>query len=112
MRVEQLTPAEAGWKAVFKEPDGMESLSRILAWGLLVGDAGEICGLIVDPADPARIIPAADATSPGGGEFARYRFIAPEPIVVAAPPKAPAVEETKLEDMPEQVAKGLLKRKR
>jgi len=112
VRVEQLTPAESGWKAVFKEPEGMESLSRVLAWAVLGAGESEICGVIVDPSDPSRIVPAADATSPGGGTFVRYRFVAPEPIVVAAPPKTPAPEEMKLEDAPEQLAKGLLRRKR
>ena len=29
MRIEQFATAEPGWKAVFKEPDGKESLSQI-----------------------------------------------------------------------------------
>jgi hypothetical protein len=110
MRIEQLTSAEPGWKAVFKEPDGSESVSRILGWAVL-GDDGEIAGVIVDPAEPSRIVPAREATSPGGGEFSRYRFVAPEPIVIQPPaPKPP--EAPRLEDAPEQLAKGLLKRKR
>ena len=106
MRIQQLTPAESGWKAVFKEPDGSESISRILGWALL-GDDGAIAGVVVDPADPARVVPAAEASSPGGGTFLRYRFVPPEPIVVPAP-APPAVKE----DTTEQIAKGLLKRKR
>ena len=109
MRIETLTPAEPGWKAVFKEPDGSESLSRILGWAVLGGEEGEVAGVIVDPAEPSRIVPASNATSPGGGSFARYRFVQPEPIVVAAPaPPTP----TPAQDSPEQLAKSLLKRRR
>lgn len=108
MRVEQLTSAEPGWKAVFKEPDGSESMSRILGWAVLAGEEGEVAGMIVDPDEPSRIVPASSATSPGGGSFARYRFVQPEPIVVAAPPPAPAPAK----DSPEQLAKSLLKRRR
>jgi hypothetical protein len=113
VRIEQLVPAEVGWKAVFSEPDGAESVSRILSWAV-VGDAPDetrVVGVIVDPADPSRVVPAPGASSPGGGTFSRYRFVAPEPIVVAAPaPPPPAAPEP--EDPAEQIAKGLLRRKR
>ena len=108
MRIEQLVPAEAGWKAVFKEPDGGESLSRILFWAALDGEAeSELVGVIVDPADPARIVSAATAVSPGGGSFARYRYVAPEPTTTVAPaPSAPT------QDTAEKLAKSFLKRGR
>ena len=106
MRIEQLVPAEPGWKAMFMEADGQESQSRILGWAV-GGD--DVFGVIVDPSDPARIVPAPEAVPPGGGEFSRYRFVPPEPVVVQTP--APAPEE-KPEDTAEQVAKGLLRRKR
>ena len=61
MEIEQLVAAESGWRAVFKEPDGGESLSRILGWAI-AGDG--VVGLIVDPAEPSRIITAAGAASP------------------------------------------------
>ncbi len=115
MRIEQLVPAEAGWKAVFKEPDGGESLSRVLCWASLAGDPAsnaesELVGMIVDPADPARIVAASAAASPGGGAFARYRYIAPEPTIAVAPapvPTAPARQDTA-----EKLAKSFLKRGR
>jgi hypothetical protein len=111
MEITQLAPAEIGWKAVFTEPDGSESLSRIVAWALAGDEAGaEVLGLIVDPASPSRIVSAVDAASPAGGEFTRYRFVAPDPTVVtvpAPPPVAPAEEDTAGE-----LAKGFLKRRR
>jgi hypothetical protein len=66
-----------------------------------------VAGVIVDPSEPSRMVLANEAVSPGGGSFLRYRFVQPEPIVVAAPPPA---EPSKTE--PEQIAKNLLKRRR
>jgi len=110
VKIAQLVNAEAGWKAVFKEPDGTESVSRILGWAVS-GGSGEsaVVGVIVDPSSPAEIVSAVDAVSPGGGAFSRYRYIAPDPIVVQppAPPPPPPKDDTV-----EQAAKGLLKRKR
>jgi hypothetical protein len=103
VKVDQLVAAEHGWKAVFKEPDGAETVSRILGWA--VADGGdELVGVIVDPGEPSRIIPAAGAASPGGGTFTRYRFVPPEPPP-PPPPPAPAEAAT-------QLAKGVLKRRR
>lgn len=111
MDIEQLVPAESGWKAVFKEADGGESQSRILGWAVAGADGDrELVGVIVDPSEPSRIVAAPEAASPEGGEFARYRFVAPDPIVVQQP--APQAAEEKTESTAEQVAKGLLKRKR
>jgi len=113
MRITQLVPAEAGWKAVFTEPDGSESLSRILGWAVSGddGDETEVFGVIVDPAAPSQIVSAVDAVPPAGGEFSRYRFVAPEPLVVPAPPPPPPPTPAP-EDAAEQLAKGFLKRKR
>lgn len=112
MRISQLVPAEVGWKAVFKEPDGSESISRILCWAVAGddGDDTDVFGVVVDPASPSQIVKADDAVSPGGGTFSRYRYVAPEPIVVAAPPPPPPPPDP--EDPTEQLAKGLLRRKR
>jgi hypothetical protein len=103
VQIDQLVSAEPGWKAVFKEPDGGESVSRVLGWAV-VGEADEqeIVGVIVDPAQPARILPATEAVSPGGGSFARYRYVAPEP-----PPAAPALAQQATE-----LGKSVLKRRR
>jgi hypothetical protein len=67
-----LTPAEDGWKAVFGTAPGIESQSRIVAWGLL--DSGEVVGLIVHPGERWRIAPAPDVVSPEGEAFDRYGF--------------------------------------
>jgi hypothetical protein len=111
MKIEQLVTAEAGWKAVFKEPDGSESVSRILGWAVTGdGDEATLVGVIVDPSAPSQIVSAVDAVSPAGGAFSRYRYVAPEPIVVPAPPPPPP--EPKQDDTAEQLAKGFLKRKK
>ena len=111
MRIEQLVPAEPGWKAVFKEPDGGESLSRILCWASIASeDEPELVGMIVDPGEPSRIVSAAEALSPGGGGFVRYRYLPPEPTVIAAPAPAPAAPAT--DATAEKLAKSFLKRGR
>jgi len=108
VRIEQLVTAEAGWKAVFTEPDGSESVSRVLGWAVTGdGDESAVVGVIVDPGTPSRIVSAVEAVSPAGGAFSRYRYVAPEPIVVPAPPPPPPKE-----DAAEQLAKGFLKRKK
>jgi hypothetical protein len=114
VQIEQLMHAEPGWRAVFKEPDGGESLSRIVGWGTVrSGDDAEpeLVGFIVDPAQPSKIVAAPGTASPDGGSFARYRFVPPEPIVLAPPPPPPQAEEEP-EDTTQQIAKSLLKRRR
>ncbi len=103
-------PAEPGWKAVFSEPDGGESVSRILGWAV-AAEEGEVVGVIVDPSEPSRIVPAPEAISPAGGDFLRYRFVPPEPIVVQTPAPAAAKAEPDEPQTPEKIAKGFIKRK-
>ncbi len=75
MSIQQLVPAETGWKALFEEPTEEITRSRIIGWALVeTGGAVEIVGMIVDPTDPSRIIAAPGALSPGGGSFSRYGF--------------------------------------
>jgi xylitol oxidase len=108
--IQQLVSAETGWRAVFAEPDGSESLSRVVAWAAQ-GDA--IVGLIVDPAAPAQIVPAAEASSPSGGKFNRYRYVPEKPAPAAA--SAKAGEEGKApdpEDAAKQLVKSVIKRRR
>jgi len=106
VRIEELVQAEPGWKAMFREPDGGESQSRVLGWAVARGDENdELVGVIVDPTDPSRIVVASEAVSPEGGSFDRYRFVAPKP----PPPPAPSPEEP---STTEQVAKSILKRRR
>jgi len=107
VRIDQLAWAEPGWKAVFKEPDGAETLSRIVGWAVVGGDESDVAGVIVDPNEPSRMVLANEAASPGGGTFLRYRFVQPEPIVIAAPPPK---EQSATE--PEQIAKSLLRKRR
>jgi hypothetical protein len=110
MAFKQLVPAEVGWKAVFTELDGSETMSRIVAWASVDdgdGDSSAVVGLIVDPSEPSAIVSAPGTSSPGGGDFLRYRFVAPDPmkVVVEQPPPPPT-------DTAEVVAKKLIKRGR
>ena len=110
MAIKQLTAAESGWRAVFAEPDGSESLSRIVGWAV---DGDEVVGLIVDPGAPAKIVPAAGASSPSGGKFNRYRFVPEKPAAAATPAKAAADEKTpEPEDAAKQLVKSVIKRRR
>jgi len=110
--IQQLVSAESGWRAVFAEPDGSESVSRILGWAV---HGEDVVGLIVDPAAPARIVPASDSSSPSGGRFNRYRYV-PEkpapPAAAAAPPAAKEQEEPAPEDAAKQLVKSVIKRRR
>ena len=107
MAIEQLVSAESGWRAVFAEPDGSESMSRIVGWA--VRD-GSVVGLIVDPAAPSKVVPAADASSPSGGKFARYRYVAEKPAAAAA--AAPGEGDKEPEDAAKQLVKSVIKRRR
>ncbi len=75
MQIQQLVPAESGWKALFEEPTEEITRSRIVCWAIAkTGTAVEVVGMIVDPVEPSKIIPAPGSTSPGGGAFSRYGF--------------------------------------
>ena len=75
MQIQQLVPAKSGWKALFEEPTEEITRSRILGWAIVqTGNKVEVVGMIVDPLDPAKIIAAPGANSPGGGAFSRYGF--------------------------------------
>jgi hypothetical protein len=70
-----LVPVEAGWRAVFgidEEP----TLSRVIAWAVMEKDDGseELVGMIADPNDRAKLIPAPQAVSVDGVPFARYGY--------------------------------------
>ena len=110
MPIKQLAATESGWRAVFAEPDGSESLSRIVGWAV---DGDEVVGLIVDPGAPAKIVPAPGASSPSGGRFNRYRFVPEKPAV--APAQAAAKDDEKTpepEDAAKQLVKSVIKRRR
>jgi hypothetical protein len=111
VRIAHLLSSEPGWKAVFEEPDGGQSQSRILGWAVVgTGENSELVGVIVDPVDPSRIIPGVEAASPDGGTFLRYRFVPPEPP--PAPPPPAASEPPAQEDTAEKVARSVLRRRR
>lgn len=115
VRIEQLVSAESGWKAVFKEPEGEESTSRIVGWAVTgSGDETSVVGVIVDPSEPSRLVVASEAVSPDGGSFSRYRYVAPPPPPPPPPPPAApaAKEEPTPQDSAQQLAKSLLKRRR
>jgi hypothetical protein len=117
VRIEQLVAAETGWKAVFTEPNGSTSQSRILGWGVLRKGTGaaatdDVVGMIVDPTEPSRIVAATEAASPGGGTFARYRFEPPKPPAPPPPPPAPPAREPDAADHAQELAKGFLRRRR
>jgi len=111
--IKQLVSAESGWRAVFKEPDGGESLSRVLGWAIVGGAKDvELVGVIVDPADPARIVTAAEAKSPAGGSFARYRYVPSEPLTVKVEAPPPAEKKEAETPTAEQFARTVLKRRK
>lgn len=77
-KILQIVPADAGWRAVYghaDDPDGSE-LSRVVAWALIEDDEGEreVVGLVVDPIDATKVVPATDAISVGAGDLQRYGF--------------------------------------
>jgi hypothetical protein len=67
--------AEPGWKALFGADGEEVGRSRVVGWaGLERGGGVEIVGVIVDPNDPTRLVPAGDVTDPAGGKLIRYGF--------------------------------------
>lgn len=72
-RLVSLSPAEPGWRAVY-DRHGASERTRVIAWGLT--EDGTTVGLVLDPTDPTRIVPAAQATGPGS-TFERYGFKEP-----------------------------------
>lgn len=72
-----LVPAETGWRALYSgEYEEDAESARIVAWALVEdADGGRsVVGLVVDPTDPTRIVPAPDAASVVAPEFDRYGF--------------------------------------
>jgi hypothetical protein len=77
-KILQIVPADSGWRAVYghsEDPEGSE-LSRVVAWALVEDDEGkrEVVGLVVDPIEATKVVPATDAISVGAGELQRYGF--------------------------------------
>ena len=75
MTIQQFISAEPGWRALFEEPDGEITRSRVVGWAVVAtGKEIDVVGMIVDPVQPSRLVAAPDATSPGGGSFSRYGY--------------------------------------
>jgi hypothetical protein len=77
-KILQIVPADSGWRAVYghsDDPDGSE-LSRVVAWALVEDEDGEreVVGMVVDPIDSTKVVPATAAISVGAGELQRYGF--------------------------------------
>lgn len=69
-------PAAEGWRALFGHGSAAQR-SRVVGWAVVAGESGdEVVGLVVDPNDPAKIVPAPSATDPETGAFTRYGFAA------------------------------------
>ena len=73
---EWMISAEAGWRALF-EADGLETgRSRVIGWASVVTDgAARIVGIIADPNDPRRLVPADEVVDDEGGSLVRYGFV-------------------------------------
>ncbi len=74
-----MIPAEPNWKALYGREGAEFARSRVIGWAA-VGTAAkqEIVGIVVDPADPKRLVPAPDVVDPSGGELMRYGYAAGE----------------------------------
>ena len=73
-KIENLIPAADGWRALYGHGSAAQR-SRIVGWAVV---AGEVVGLVIDPNDPSKIVPAPAATDPEAGAFTRYGFAAPK----------------------------------
>jgi len=73
-KIENLIPAADGWRALYGHGSAAQR-SRIVGWAVV---AGEVVGLVVDPNEPSKIVPAPAATDPETGAFTRYGFAAPK----------------------------------
>ena len=75
-RFSALVSAEAGWRALFADTDGIETgRSRVIAWASRDRDGvTEIVGIIADPNDPKALVPADTVVDEDGGSLQRYGF--------------------------------------
>lgn len=77
-RYSSLVSAESGWRALFADPDGLETgRSRVIAWAAVDDASGgsRLVGIIADPNDPKNLVPADEATDEDGGSLERYGFV-------------------------------------
>jgi hypothetical protein len=67
----------AGWRAIYLgEDDEDRELTRVVAWALVEEEDGAqaVVGMVIDWADPTRIVPAPEGASENAPEFDRYGF--------------------------------------
>jgi hypothetical protein len=73
-----IIPADSGWRAIYGGQGGSEEsgLSRVVAWALVEDPAGDrkVVGLVVDPQDRSRIVPATETESTQAGMLTGYGF--------------------------------------
>lgn len=77
-RFSAMVSAEPGWRALFADVDGIETgRSRVIAWASVEdADGGtRFVGIIADPNDPKRLVPADEPTDEDGGTLQRYGFV-------------------------------------
>jgi hypothetical protein len=76
-RIVSLVPAERGWRALYagEFPEDEES-SRVVAWAVVEDESGgqELVGLVIDPNNPTKIVPAEEGVTPVATSFLRYGF--------------------------------------
>ena len=74
--VSALISAEAGWRALFADGNGVETgRSRVIAWASIGQDgATRIVGIIADPNDPKSLVAADSVQDEDGGSLQRYGF--------------------------------------
>jgi hypothetical protein len=76
-KIVSLVPAEPGWRAIYLgEDDEDRELTRVVAWALVEEEDGAqaVVGMVIDWADPTRIVAAPDGASENAPEFDRYGF--------------------------------------
>jgi hypothetical protein len=72
-----LVPAQPGWRALYRgEFDEEPESARVVAWALIESAGGdrEVVGLVIDPGDATRIVPAPEGASEFAPQFERYGF--------------------------------------
>jgi hypothetical protein len=75
LAISWMIAAEPGWKALFAIDGEEVGRSRVIGWGSVQrGNRSELVGVIIDPNDPARLVPAPEVTDPSGGELLRYGY--------------------------------------
>ena len=76
-RISSLISADAGWRALFAGPDGVETgRSRVIAWAAQERDGvTQLVGIIADPTDPKSLVPADGVVDEDGGSLVRYGFV-------------------------------------